>query len=153
MACKRRPSGACQGAADGRRICCQDVCRRVWPNVARICVLRGVGRFREIRQRRSHFVGRQRKRRRACEKLDRTVVAGARTQHLQSACAQMRQEVVLLKKVRRPATARLMSVLVGLRSRVVKRGTWTFRMSSGATLTYGTCKGTETEHMCWRIDE
>lgn len=50
----------------------------------------------------------------------------------------MRQAVVLLKKVRRPATARLMSVLVGLRSSVVKRGNWTFRMSSGATFTYGT---------------
>lgn len=34
----------------------------------------------------------------------------------------MRQVVVLLKKVRRLATARLMSVLVGRRSRVVKRG-------------------------------
>lgn len=42
--------------------------------------------------------------------------------YLQSAFAQMRQVVVLLKKVSRPATARLMSVLVGLRSRVVKRG-------------------------------
>lgn len=40
----------------------------------------------------------------------------------QSACAQMRQAVVLLKKVRRPATARLMSVLVGLMSKVVNRG-------------------------------
>lgn len=122
------------------------------PNVARICVLRGVGRFREIRQRRSHFVGRRGEEAARVRKLDRTVDAGARTQHLQSACAQMRQEVVLLKKVRRPATARLMSVLVGLRSRVVKRGTWTFRMSSGATLTYGTCKGTETEHTCWRLN-
>ena len=47
--------------------------------------------------------------------------------------------MVLLKKVSRPATARLMSVLVGLRSRVVNRGNCTFRMSSGATFTYGTC--------------
>lgn len=44
------------------------------------------------------------------------------TPYSQSAWAQMRQVVVLLKKVRRPATARLMSVLVGLRSRVVNRG-------------------------------
>lgn len=49
-------------------------------------------------------------------------VVKARTPYSQSACAQMRQAVVLLKKVRRPATARLMSVLVGLRSRVVNRG-------------------------------
>ena len=63
--------------------------------------------------------------------------------HSQSACAQMRQAVVLLKKVRRPATARLMSVLVGLMSSVVKRGNWTFRMSSGATFTYGTYADTQ----------
>lgn len=53
--------------------------------------------------------------------------------------------MVLLKKVRRPATARLMSVLVGLRSSVVNRGNCTFSMSSGATFTYGTlCKHTVT---------
>lgn len=76
MACERRPSGACQGAADCCHICCQDVCCRVWPNVARICVLRGVGRFREIRQRRSHFVGRRGEEAARVRKLDRTVVGG-----------------------------------------------------------------------------
>lgn len=53
----------------------------------------------------------------------------------------MRHDVLLLKNVSSPATAMLMSVLVGLRSSVVKRGNCTFSMSSGATFTYGTCTG------------
>lgn len=53
----------------------------------------------------------------------------------------MRHDVLLLKNVSSPATAMLMSVLVGLRSSVVKRGNWTFSMSSGATFTYGTYTG------------
>lgn len=46
------------------------------PNVARICVLRGVGRFRGIRQRRSHFVGRRGEEAARVRKLERTVVGG-----------------------------------------------------------------------------
>ncbi len=61
----------------------------------------------------------------------------------QSAWAHMRHDVLLLKNVSSPATAMLMSELVGLRSSVVKRGNCTFSMSSGATFTYGTCTWTQ----------
>lgn len=53
---------------------------------------------------------------------------------LHSALAQMRQAVVQLKKFRIPATATLMSVLLGWRLSVVKRWSCSFRNSSGATL-------------------
>lgn len=67
-------------------------------------------------------------------------LAGGTPPYLHSALAQMRQEVVLLKNLRSPVTAMLMSVLVGLMFRVVNLWNWTFRMSSGATLRYGTWK-------------
>lgn len=51
-----------------------------------------------------------------------------------SALAQMRQAVVQLKKFRIPATATLMSVLLGWRLRVVNLCSCSFRNSSGATL-------------------
>lgn len=103
-----------------------------------ICVPKGVKRYRRLDKGVRTLLADEEGMLRVCEAQVRNMandVVKVRTLYLQSACAQMRQEVVLLKKVRRPATARLMSVLVGLRSRVVNRGTWTFRMSSGATLT------------------
>lgn len=46
----------------------------------------------------------------------------------------MRQAVVQLKKFRIPATATLMSVLLGWRFRVVNLWNWNLINSSGATL-------------------
>lgn len=58
--------------------------------------------------------------------------------NLHSALAQMRQAVVQLKKFRIPATATLMSVLLGWRFRVVNLWDWNLINSSGATLKWGT---------------
>lgn len=71
------------------------------------------------------------------KELEQKEQRGSRTQpgnNLHSALAQMRQAVVQLKKFRIPATATLISVLLGWRLRVVNRWSCSFRNSSGATL-------------------
>ena len=116
-------------------ICCLiTVCM----SVKSLCVRTHLKGEKTLDKKRLHFVGRYKKA--VCELSPQVCMSMCSVTRVwmlysQSAWAQMRQAAELLKKVRSPATARLMSVLVGLRSSVVKRGNWTFRISSGATLT------------------
>lgn len=63
-----------------------------------------------------------------------TVRLNSTCRGLHSALAQTRQAVVQLKKFRTPATATLMSVLLGCKFRVVNLCSWNLINSSGATL-------------------